>query len=98
MRHEINLETGEILELEDAPINKESKEVLEQNRILSIKAKARDLIESKYPFYKQLNITNLLDGYTERDKTEMIDYINLIRKISNEGETNKTQLEDITWK
>lgn len=98
MRTEINLETGEILELEDAPIIKESKEELEKQRVSLIKRKSGDIIESKYPLFKQLNITNLLDGYTEKDKIEMIDYINLIRKISNEAEANKTQLEDITWK
>ena len=65
--------------------------------IIKIKIKAGDIVESKYPLYKQLNITNLLDGYTQEDKTKMIDFINSIRAISNKAELEGTALEDIDW-
>ena len=72
-------------------------EELNQQRISLIKRKCGDIIESKYPLYKQLNIINLLDGYTQEDKTKMIDFINSIRAISNKAELERTALEDIDW-
>lgn len=72
-------------------------EEINQQRISLIKRKSGDIIESKYPLYKQLNITNLLDGYTQEDKTKMIDFINSIRTISNKAELEGTTLEDINW-
>lgn len=65
--------------------------------IIKIKIKAGDIVESKYPLYKQLNITNLLDGYTQEDKTKMTDFIDSIRAISNKAELEGTALEDIDW-
>lgn len=69
----------------------------EKQRVLSIKDEAGLIIELRYPIFKQLNITNLLDGYTSEDKTKMIVFINAIRAISNEAEINGTALEDIEW-
>jgi len=74
-----------------------TKEELNQQRISLIKRKCGDIIESKYPLFKQLNITNLLDGYTQEDKTKMIDFINSVRTISNKAELEGTALEDIDW-
>lgn len=74
-----------------------TKEELNQQRISLIKRKCGDIIESKYPLFKQLNITNLLDGYTQEDKTKMIDFINSIRAISNKAELEGTALENIDW-
>lgn len=72
-------------------------EELNKQRISLIKRKCGDIIESKYPLFKQLNITNLLDGYTQEDKTKMIDFINSVRTISNKAELEGTALEDIDW-
>lgn len=72
-------------------------EELNKQRISFIKRKCGDIIESKYPLYKQLNITNLLDGYTQEDKTNMIDFINSIRAVSNKAELEETSLENIDW-
>ncbi len=74
-----------------------TNEELNQQRISLIKRKCGDIIESKYPLYKQLNITNLLDGYTQEDKTKMIDFINSIRAISNKAELEGTAIDDIDW-
>ncbi len=79
------------LQLEEIEIEKEN------TRILSIKNKAGQVIESKYSIFKQLNITNLLEGYAEEDKEKMIDFINSIRAISNKAEIEGTALEDINW-
>ena len=70
----------------------EEKEV---QRIASIKAKAREVIEEKYPLYKQNNI--LMSGVTA-DITNMNQYIANIRNISNEAEANRTALEGVKWK
>lgn len=70
----------------------EEKEV---QRIASIKAKAREVIEEKYPLYKQNNI--LMSGVTA-DIANMNQCIANIRNISNEAEVNRTALEGIKWK
>lgn len=70
---------------------------IETQRIASIKVKASEVINSKYPLYKQLNITNLLDGYTNDDKTKMIDFINSIRAVSIKAELEGTELDSIDW-
>jgi hypothetical protein len=70
---------------------------LNQQRISLIKRKAGNVISSKYSIIKQLNISNLLDGYSEEDKTKMIAFINSIRAISNKAELEGTALEDIDW-
>lgn len=62
-----------------------------------INAKANQLIEEKYPIYKQLNITNLLTPYTEIDRDDMKIFIENIREISNTAIENGTLLEDINW-
>jgi len=69
----------------------------ERQRISAIKSKAGEIITSKYSIIKQLNISNLLDGYSEEDKTKMIVFINSIRAISNKAELKGTALEDIDW-
>lgn len=71
--------------------------ITEEQRVALINSKAGELIEAKYPIYKQLNITNLLTPYTEQDREEMKAFIDAIRNISNESESNGTALEDINW-
>lgn len=91
MRIEIDLE-GNISEHEDAPIVKRPIEEIEAERIKSIKAKAGEIIKSKYPFEWQLNYPRLDETYLEQ-----YNWIDNIRKISNEAEANGTALEDINW-
>lgn len=67
---------------------------IEKQRISLIKAKAKEVIEEKYPTYKQRNI--LMSGVTA-DISIMNEYITNIRNISNEAEINGTALEDIVW-
>ena len=65
----------------------------EAQRIQLIKAKASELITSKYPDYKQLNIIRI--GGAELEV--MSAYIDSIREISNKAEQDGTKLEDIQW-
>ena len=64
---------------------------IEAQRIQSIKAKAAELISSKYPDYKQLNIIRI--GGAELEA--MSAYIDSIREISNKAEQDGTKVEDI---
>ena len=70
-----------------------TEEELEAQRIQSIKAKAAELITSKYPDYKQLNI--MRTGGAELET--MSAYIDSIRKISNKAEQDGTKAEDVQW-
>lgn len=65
----------------------------EIERIQAIKSKAGELINSKYPDYKQLNIIRI--GGAELDA--MTAYIDGIRAISNEAESTGTKVEDVQW-
>ena len=65
----------------------------EIERIQAIKAKAGELINSKYPDYKQLNIIRV--GGAELDA--MTAYIDGIRAISNEAEQDGIKVEDVQW-
>ena len=64
----------------------------EAQRISSIKAKAEELILTKYSIIWQLN-------HPRTDVTYASDYayIDNIRDISNEAEANGTAVEDIDW-
>ena len=70
-----------------------TEDELEAKRIQSIKAKAAELITSKYPDYKQLNIIRI--GGAELET--MSAYIDSIRKISNKAEQDGTKAEDVQW-
>lgn len=65
---------------------------IEETRILQIKAKAGEIIKSKYPIEWQLNHPRLDVSYSLQ-----YEWIDNIRKISNESESNGTALEDIKW-
>lgn len=67
-------------------------EQLDAQRIAQIKAKASELITSKYSIIWQLNHPRTDTAY-EADYA----YIDSIRRISNEAEANGTALEDIDW-
>lgn len=66
---------------------------IEAQRIQAIKSKASELITSKYPDYKQLNIMRTGDAELET----MSAYIDSIRKISNKAEQDGTKVEDVQW-
>lgn len=67
---------------------------IEAQRVTSIKNKAKEVIEEKYPLYKQNNI--LMSGVTA-DISSMNQYITNIRNISNDAESKGTVLVDINW-
>ncbi len=69
----------------------------EQQRIQEIETKCNQVIESNYPIYKQINITNLLAPYTEQDKEEMIAFINNKRAICHQAIANGTKIEDVDF-
>ena len=64
----------------------------EQQRILSIKAEAGRIIESKYNIYWQLNHPRLDITYINE-----YEWIDNIRAISNQAELGGTSLENIDW-
>ena len=68
-------------------------EQLDAQRISQIKAKASELITSKYSIVWQLNHPRTDIAYTADYA-----YIDNIRDISNEAEANGTALEDIDWR
>ena len=70
-----------------------TEDELEAQRIQAIKSKAAELINSKYPDYKQLNIIRV--GGAELEA--MSAYIDSIREISNKAEQDGTKVEDIQW-
>lgn len=86
MRKVVNLETGEILELEDAPIIERPIEEIEAERIASIKAKAGQIILARYPEYKQTNAQ--LGIYGQEYLDTMKAFIANIVKQSNELEAD----------
>lgn len=65
----------------------------EIERIQSIKQKASEMISSKYPDYKQLNIIRV--GGAELEA--MSAYIDSIREISNKAEQDGIKVEDVQW-
>lgn len=67
-------------------------EDVEDIRIYAIKAKAGEIIKNKYSIEWQLNHPRLDETYLEQYQ-----WIDNIRKISNEAEANGTALEDIDW-
>lgn len=66
---------------------------IEAQRIQAIKSKASELITSKYPDYKQLNIIRV--GGAELEA--MTAYIDSIREISNQAEQDGIKVEDVQW-
>lgn len=66
---------------------------IEIERIQKIKQKASELINSKYPDYKQLNIIRA--GGAELE--EMSAYIDSVREMSNKAEQDGTKVEDVQW-
>jgi len=72
-------------------------EMEEEQRVQQIEAKCNQAIESVYPIYKQINITNLLTPYTEEDKDAMKAFIDSKRAICHKAIDDGTNIEDINW-
>ena len=94
--------SGEVVpeDFTEYEVGKEPEELLlalevdiEIDRIRLIKVKASELISSKYPEYKQLNIIRV--GGAELEV--MSAYIDSIREISNKAEQDGIKVEDIQW-
>ena len=66
---------------------------IEIERIQAIKQKASEMINSKYPDYKQLNIIRI--GGAELEA--MSACIDSIREISNKAEQDGIKAEDVQW-
>lgn len=62
--------------------------------VKTIKLKAEEVITSKYPLYKQLNI--LMNGDTDEINV-MNAFITNIRNISNKAEVDLIELDKINW-
>ena len=71
--------------------------LMEEQRIQQIEAKCNKAIESVYPIYKQINITNLLTPYTEQDREDMRAFIDSKRAICHKAIADGTKPEDINW-
>ena len=69
----------------------------EQKRIQQIESKCNQAIESVYPIYKQINITNLLTPYTDEDREIMRAFIDSKRAICHKAIDDGTKVEDINW-
>ena len=91
--HSENSEVIQWLSEGNTPEPEFTEKELEAQRIQAIKQKASELINSKYPDYKQLNIIRA--GGAELE--EMSAYIDSIREISNKAEQDGTKVEDVQW-
>jgi hypothetical protein len=103
---QIAREGGDFVYLDDK--TKVSKKVLdeatllkaemeEEQRIQQIEAKCNQAIESVYPIYKQINITNLLTPYTEEDREVMKAFIDSKRAISHKAIADGINAEDVDY-
>ncbi|WP_419767236.1 hypothetical protein [Arcobacter sp.] len=70
----------------------EDTDLKEKMRVSAIKEKAREIIEAKYPIFWQLNNPRMDSAFAN-------DYawIDNIRDISNNAESNGTLIDDIDW-
>lgn len=72
-------------------------EEIDNIRIQQIKTKCNQTIESIYPIYKQINITNLLTPYTEQDRETMKASIDSKRAICHKAIADGTKAEDVDF-
>lgn len=78
-------------------IEDEIVKIEDLNRIQEIESKCNQAIESIYPIYKQINITNLLTPYTEQDRDVMKAFIDSKRAICHKAITDGTKPEDVDF-
>lgn len=93
---EIILRDG-LIEIQETEFNQivyelNNQIIADEQRIALIKAKAGEIIKSKYSIEWQLNHPRLDATYVNE-----YSWLDNIRKISNEAEANGTALEDIDW-
>ena len=69
----------------------------EEQRVQQIESKCNQQIESAYPIYKQINITNLLTPYTVEDREVMKAFIDSKRAICHKAITDGTKAEDVDY-
>ena len=69
----------------------------EEQRTQQIESKCNQAIESVYPIYKQINITNLLTPYTEQDREIMKSFIDSKRAIFHKAIEDGTKPEDVDF-
>jgi len=69
----------------------------EKQRIQQIESRCNQSIESVYPIYKQINITNLLTPYTEEDRDNMKAFIDSKRAICHKAIADGTKAEDVDY-
>ena len=72
-------------------------EEIDDIRIQQIEAKCNQSIETVYPIYKQINITNLLTPYTEEDRDVMKAFIDSKRAICHKAIADGTKPEDVDF-
>lgn len=75
----------------------QKQQKLEEQRVQQIASKCNQAIESVYPIYKQLNITNLLTPYTEEDREVMKAFIDSKRAICHKAIADGTKPEDVDF-
>ena len=75
----------------------ENIEKKETQRIQEIESRCNQAIESVYPIYKQINITNLLTPYTEEDRDNMKAFIDSKRAICHKAIKDGTKAEDVDF-
>lgn len=73
------------------------KEITEQDRINAINSKANEIIETKYPLYKQNNIIRLATPYTQQDLTDMSLWIDSKRDICHNAVEQGLQPDEVIW-
>lgn len=81
------------LEEGNTPWPEFTEKEIEAQRIQAIKSKASELVTSKYPDYKQLNIIRVQGVELET----MSAYIDSIREISNKAEQDGIKAKDVQW-
>lgn len=74
-----------------------TSEEIDDIRIQQIEAKCNQSIESIYPIYKQINITNLLSPYTVEDREAMKAFIDSKRAICHKSIDDGTKAEDVDF-
>lgn len=75
----------------------ENIEKKETQRVQQIEDKCNQAIESVYPIYKQINITNLLAPYTEEDREPMKAFIDSKRAICHKAIDDGAKPEDVDF-
>lgn len=81
-----------------------NKEIENEINIAKINQRTNEIIESKYPLYKQLNVRGKLlkdettgTYYDDTDIETMDMFIGTARGIAKQAKSNGTQPEDIDW-